>query len=499
MKVLEWLGINTFRSVYLDHNATTPVMPEAARAVALCFKESWGNPSSVHGTGLRAREVVEKSRRTIAASINALPEEIIFTSGGTESNNLAIISGIREGMLKLSEGERPRVITSVFEHSSVRDAFEYAFGNGVEVITLPVTERGEVLPSELRNAINGSTVLVSIMMANNEVGTIMNIAELSAIASEMGAFFHTDAVQAFGKLPLDMKSLSAVSMMSISSHKVCGPKGVGALFLRSGIKLEPLNHGGHQERGIRGGTENVPGIAGFAAAAEVVCANIRDRSRHCEALRRLLYRSLLKVDSGIEVNGVFDNSLCNTLNLSFPGCDNRELLAFMSVNGIAVSTGAACSEGQTHISHVLKSMNLSAERAASSLRISFGSDNTAADVRYFVDVFKRFRSQSGQISMIGSSNLDLFLAEHKNVHILDIRFDLERRMTEGLPGSHEVSIFRIATECSKISRDQNILIVCQSGFNVFVAAQYMKRMGFRNIFILLGGISGYRLHRRFFS
>lgn len=499
MSILDRIGLDFFRCAYFDHNATTRVLPAAARAAGECMTKTWGNPSSLHGAGLQAKGLLEASRTEVASCIKASPEELYFTSGGTESNNLAIISGAAEGLRRLPANVKPRAITSSVEHSSVTEAFEHLGKTGIEVIYLPVTSVGEVLPSELGKALCPGTILVSIMMANNEVGTIMNIAELSAMASKTGALFHTDAVQAFGKIPIDLSTLPHVSMMTVSSHKVYGPKGVGAFFIRKGVAIDPRNHGGHQEKGVRGGTENLPGIAGFAAAARTVCQEMTEKSRHCEALRRYLYQKLKEIDPCIEMNGPASKSLANTLNLHFPGCDNRELLAFLSVNGISVSTGAACSEGREPFSPVLTAMGLTPERAGSSLRISFGRENTPAEVRHFVTVFKRFREQRGQVTMISVPDLDRFIADNENVHILDIRFDYERRMAEGLPGSHETSIFSLAGECADIPRDKNILIVCQNGLNAFLAAQYLKMKGFRNLFILPAGVSGYKLHKRLFG
>jgi cysteine desulfurase len=361
--------------IYFDHNATTPVLPAVVDAMAAALREDFGNPSSVHHFGQRAKAVVDQARSSVAALIGADPPEVVFTSGGTEGDNLAI-RGTAEA---LEPSGRRHLIGMTIEHEAVLNTLKALGKRGWEITLLPVGETGIVSPDALRAALRDDTALVSVMHANNEIGTIQPIAELARLARERGAHFHTDAVQTAGKLPIDVKALG-VDLLSISAHKFYGPKGVGAIWIRRGLRLLPNVTGGKQERNRRAGTENVAGIAGMGAAAELARAKMAEESARVTPLRDRLEAGILKAVPGTVVNGAVSPRVPNTTNISFDRIEAESLLIALDLEGIAVSTGSACSSGTLEPSHVLKAMGFPAHRTQNSIRFSLGASSTAADV-----------------------------------------------------------------------------------------------------------------------
>jgi cysteine desulfurase len=361
--------------IYLDHNATTPLHPAVVDRMAATLREEFGNPSSVHHFGQRAKAVVDEARSAVAALIGADPSEVVFTSGGTESDNFAI-RGVAEA---LEPTGRKHLIASAIEHEAVLNTLKALGRRGWKVTLLPVDQSGVVSPELLQAALTDETALVSIMHANNEIGTIQPIAELARLAHERGALFHTDAVQSAGKLPLDVKGLG-VDLLSLSAHKFNGPKGIGAIWVRRGLRMLPLMTGGKHERNRRAGTENVAGITGMGVAAQLARTKIADEATRLAALRDRLEQGILRAVPGTQVNGAREPRVPNTTNISFDRIEAESLLIALDLEGIAVSTGSACSSGTLEPSHVLKAMGFPPHRTQNSIRFSLGAGNTESDV-----------------------------------------------------------------------------------------------------------------------
>ena len=380
-------GVLSTRSasrVYLDYNATTPVDPVVLEAMLPYLGATFGNAGSVHTPGQLARAAVDAARDSVAALIGATPNEIVFTSGGTESDNLAIF-----GTVAASAKPRKHVITTAIEHHAILHSCEELSRQGVEVTVVPVRRgsdaQGIVDPEEIRRAIRPETVLITVMHANNELGTIQPIEEIARMAADAGVCFHCDAVQSAGKVQLDVGKLG-VDLLSVSAHKFCGPKGVGALYVRAGRQISPRAWGGHAERDRRGGTENVPAIVGIGKAAELARNLLAEDSSRIRSLRDQLETTLLARIPSVRLNGDRTRRVPNTSNLSFPGAGGEALLIALDLQGLACSTGAACSSGSTEPSHVLLASGLSHDDARSSLRFSLGRPSTVADVDRAIEI-----------------------------------------------------------------------------------------------------------------
>lgn len=367
--------------IYLDYNATTPMSPE----VLDFYKDQlslYANASSLHEDGRRAKKEIEIARKNVADLVNVLPEEIIFTSGGSESNNTVFNTMINLGK-KLGKN---LIVTTEIEHPCVLEASKRLADFGMEVVYLPVDEYGLVKEDEYKAALEKNPLLVSVMTANNEIGTVQDIKKLAQLAHEKGALFHTDAVQAAGKIPVDLKDWG-VDYATFSGHKIYGPKGVGALFVKTGCKIEPLIRGGHQEKGYRAGTYNAPSIAAYGKAAELAKADIEHYTTHTKALREKLKNGLLEKIPNIKINGHPEKVLPNTLDISFPGAEGEAILLHLDLLGVDVSTGSACASGSLEPSHVLMATGLGPELAHGSIRFSFGKYNTESDVDYILEKF----------------------------------------------------------------------------------------------------------------
>jgi cysteine desulfurase len=378
--ILDWTAMP-----YLDHAATTPMMPEAIEAVTAAMAQL-GNPSSLHGSGRRARRRVEESREQLAAAVGARPSEVIFTAGGTESDNLAV-KGIYWARRAADPGRR-HILASAVEHHAVLDAVEWlATAYDADVTWLEVDEHGRLAPETLRRALASepeSAALISVMWANNEVGTLEPVEELTQIAHEYGVPIHTDAVQAVGAVPVDFTS-SGVDALTLTGHKFGGPPGVGALLLRRDVPCVPLLHGGGQERDVRSGTVDVPGVVGLAVAAATAVDRQPAESRRLRQLRDQLVGGVLRVVDDAIVNGDQVAQLPGIAHLSFPGCEGDSLLMLLDARGIECATGSACSSGVAEPSHVLLAMGADAARARGSLRFSLGHTSTVEDVKAVID------------------------------------------------------------------------------------------------------------------
>ncbi|TDI79608.1 MAG: cysteine desulfurase [Caldithrix sp.] len=374
------------KNIYLDYNATTPIDPRVLEEMMPYLSENYGNPSSIHSFGRKGKEALDKAREQVSQLISASPKEIVFTSGGTEAANFAIKSTARS----LLREKGSHIVTTRVEHECVLESLKFLEKEGFQVTYLGVNSDGLIDLEELKEAITDETILVSCMYANNETGVIFPIDKIAEIVKERGVIFHTDAVQAAGKIDIDLEEIPA-DLLSISAHKFYGPKSVGALFIRDSfsqqISLTPLIHGGGQERGKRSGTENIPGIVGLGSASDIASNEMRqDESRIIE-LRDQLFQSITQDIDGVKLNGLLENMLWNTLNLSFEGVEGESLSMNLDIEGVAVSTGSACSEGTVDPSHVLSAMGLSKGEAASSVRISLGRFTEKEEIDYIASIF----------------------------------------------------------------------------------------------------------------
>ena len=368
------------RKVYIDYNATTPLRPEVKAAMTENM-EIFGNASSMHGSGRAARAGVEQARKAAASLIGAADGTVVFTSGGSESNNTVF-----QTMRRIAkDNTRNEFIISAIEHPCVLNSALSLKDEGYKVIILPVDEYGKLKMSELKAALNDKTLLVSIMTANNEIGTIQDIKEITSLVKNAGAFMHTDAVQAVGKIPLNVKEIDA-DYLTVSAHKIYGPKGVGTLYIKKGAPLYPLIHGGHQEDGLRAGTYNSPAIMGFGKAAEIAAAEITKYGKDISFLRDKLRNGLLEKIPNIKINGHLKDVLPNTLNVSFPGAEGESILLSMDMQGIEASTGSACASGSLEPSHVLMATGLEPELAHGSIRFSLGWGITEEDIDYIIEI-----------------------------------------------------------------------------------------------------------------
>ena len=387
--------MSEMKRIYMDHSATTPVAPEVLEAMLPYFSEKFGNASSLHSFGLEAKEALEESREKVAGLLGAKPEEIIFTAGGTESDNLAL-----KGIARKNQKSGKHIITTRVEHPAILECCRKLEKEGFEVTYLPVTNEGLVEIATLESAIRSDTILISVMHANNEVGTIQPLEEIGRLASEKDIYLHTDAVQSVGKIPTDVNKLG-VDLLSLSAHKLYGPKGVGALYIRNGTRLESIIQGGGHERGLRSGTENIAGIVGLARAAVLAGETMTMEAERLTRLRdRLAELVLLKVKESW-INGTMKMRLPGNLNFGFKYVEGESLLLFLDSLGISVSTGSACSSHKLEPSHVLLSLGLKPEECHGSLRITLGRSNTMEEVDYVALGIARAVERFRGISALG--------------------------------------------------------------------------------------------------
>lgn len=368
--------------IYLDHSATSPVDPVVFKAMEPYFVNSYGNASTLYSFGREARKVMEESRKMVASLIGANPDEIIFTSGGTESDNIAI-----KGTVYRIKDKGNHIITSNIEHPAVDETCKYLEKNGFEVTYLPAGEEGIVKVEDLEKAITDKTILITIMHANNEVGTIQPIKEIGKVARKHKIYFHTDAVQSVGKIPVDVNELN-VDMLSLSAHKLYGPKGIGALYIKKGVRLEPILHGGGHEKGIRPGTENITGIVGLGKACQIAEENLEDTMQYVTSLRNEIIEKVLSEVEESYLNGHPTKRLPNNINFRFTSIEGESLVLHLDSKGIASSTGSACSSKNQEPSHVLTALGLKDVDAYGSLRLTLGKENKKEEIDYIVESVK---------------------------------------------------------------------------------------------------------------
>src|SRR5208282_3129728 len=380
------------KKYYFDNAATTPTDPRVLQATLPCFSEVYGNPSSLHAFGQTAKHLVEEARKTVSSFIEASPEKIIFTSGGTEANNTVI-----EGIAHARREKGNHVITSKIEHHSILEPCHFLEKEGFEVTLIPVNEYGLVDPDDVRKAITEKTILISIMHANNEIGTIQPLTEISKIARENGIYFHTDAVQTFGHFPISVNELQ-IDLLSASAHKLYGPKGIGILYMRKGTRIEPILRGGDQEKRRRASTHNVPGIVGLGKAVELAKEEVVNEMEKLTVLRNMLIDGILTKIEHSRLNGHPSQRLPNNVNISFSYVDGESMLLKLDMEGIACSTGSACTSSNLEPSHVLSAIGLPLELAHGSLRFSLGRQTTEDNIRYVLEVLPGIISKLRSIS-----------------------------------------------------------------------------------------------------
>ncbi|MBN1573823.1 MAG: cysteine desulfurase NifS [Deltaproteobacteria bacterium] len=382
------------KKVYLDYNATGPVLPEVLEAMLPYFTVEYGNPSSVHSLGQDAMEAVEDARDKVAELIGAEPNEVIFTSGGSESDNFAI-----KGFIQSLKGKKSHVITSAVEHKAVLESTRFLEDNGVDITYLGVDKSGRLDIDELKRAIIGDTRLITIMYANNETGTLFDIPSIGEIARDRGIAFHTDAVQAVGKIPVDVKR-DKIDMLSIAGHKMGAPKGVGAIYVNGGLnpRPTPIIHGGHHEFNMRAGTVNVPSVVGLGASAEIAKNGLKKKGEMLKRLRDRLEAGILERIDNVQINGDLDNRLSNTSNMSFAYVEGESIMIDLDLHGICVSSGSACASDDISLSHVLEAMGVDPVIGQGTIRFSLGGGNTEEEIDYVIEtipkIVKRLRDLS---------------------------------------------------------------------------------------------------------
>lgn len=475
------------RNVYLDNNATTRPSKEVVRQVTRVLKSHYGNPSSLYRTARDSAAVLEEARKTLAETINAAPEEIIFTGCASESNN-AILKAVSAHFFPAKK----RIVTTPIEHPSVLAALQHLERQGINVAFCPVDPQGLVRMEELERLIDGETFLVCCMYANNETGTVQDIGRIAEITKRKGVLLMSDCVQALGKIPVDVRQLG-VNYATFSAHKIHGPKGIGAMYVKEGSPMSPLIHGGHQEQGLRAGTESTHNIAGFAAACAAVPGMLA-RAPTVRELKDRLVEGLREIKPDLRLNSPANDGLPNTASLTFPGIDNALFIAYLDYYGIAASAGSACNTQENAASHVLTSIGLSAEQARQTLRISLSDETAERDVAYFLQTARDFiQGEPMPVTIVAPGQLDENLLTNRNTFILDVRFGYDRKLLKSLPGAREASFVFIKKYLKQIPRDKNIIVICQGGYNSPITALYLKLKHYRNVGFLLGGMLAWKL------
>ncbi len=475
------------RRVYCDNNATTVVSPAVRKRMNRVLARAWGNPSSLYKAARDSAEILADARRAVAAAIHAKPSEIVFTGGASEANN-AILKAAAE----ISFPGRKRIVSTPIEHASVMNTLDYLRAKGIDVTCVPVDRLGRVAMDSLERAVDGDTFLVCCMLANNETGVIQDVRRVADIAHRRGALVMSDCVQALGKIPVDVRALDC-DYASLSAHKIHGPKGVGALYIREGRPFSPLIHGGHQESGLRAGTEGTHNIAGFAAACEALDGRL-SRAAALEALRNRFIDGLRGIRPDIVLNTPPDGALPNTVSVTFPGMSNAVFMAMLDFHGIAVSAGSACNTGEDRPSHVLSALGLGDEEARQTIRFSFSTDTRERDIRYLLRVAGDCLSgRTLPVNAISPGQLDENLLMDERTFIVDVRHWYDRKLLKGLPNAHEFPLFTIRRYLKSIPRDRNIIVSCQGGYDGPIVAYYLRSKGYRNVGFVMTGVLGWKL------
>jgi cysteine desulfurase len=474
------------KKVYLDNNATTEIDKDVVKVMNSVLINNFGNPSSLYKLSYKSAEILEESREIIAKSINAKPEEIIFTGCATESNNQIIFSAYEHYF-----PAKTKILSTPIEHPAVLSTLEFLQKKGVEVEFLKVNRYGKVNLEEFRKKIDNSVFLICCMFVNNEIGIIQDIKTLSAIAKENGILFFSDCVQAYSKISVDVCDLG-IDYGSISAHKINGPKGVGALYVKSGAPIYPYIHGGHQEKGLRAGTEGLHNIAGFAEAAGKINYKISS-SPKIKELRDLLRTGIKDLYPDSIFNTPENDCVSNTLSVTFPNIRNSILMAALDFRGISVSAGSACNTPTNEPSHVLMAIGLTEQHARETIRFSLSHKTTLRDIHYTLSSIKEFLGEKGSsINILTPTEFDESMLFNSETYILDIRFKTDRKSVKSMPNAYEADFWKFAKYFKLLPKDKNIVVVCQGGVNSPVISYYLKKKGFKSIYFILTGILGWK-------
>ncbi len=474
------------RDVYLDNNATTNVSKRVRRKMNNVLKNFYGNPSSTYTIGRKSAEIVEEAKQNVADAINADTQEIYFTGCATESNN-AILKSVSSHFYP----KKKKIISTPIEHPSVKNTPEYLKTTGIVVEYCLVDKFGFVILSELEKMIDEDTFLICCMLANNETGTIQNIKKITKIAEKHNVLIMSDCVPALGKIPVDVHKWG-IDYASFSAHKLYGPKGAGALYIKQGSPFTPFLHGGHQEEGLRAGTESLHNIAGFGEA----CKNVKkllEQTKNIQKFKNMLIDQFKQIKPDCIINSPDENCLPNTISVSFSGVNNTDLMAVLDHKGISVSAGSACSSADDKPSHVLKAIGLSDKATRETIRISLGNYTKIRDIFYTSRIFKNyFSGKTENINIFMPEKLTENILFDKQIYILDVRPRFQKRNLKGLPNANEISFFGIRKHIKQIPKDKHILLVCQKGNLSYMAAYLLKNKGFRKVSSLQSGIMGWK-------
>lgn len=473
------------RHAYFDYNATTMVSAGVRKRMLSVLKKYPGNPSSLHECGKMAAEVIEGARQNLAEAVHADPSEIIFTGCATESNNT-----ILKSLFDHYYPAKSKIISLPIEHPSVVKTLEYLQAKGLDIQYCPVDTDGRMQLNTLEKMIDDSTFLICCMLANNEIGTIQDVKKVVEIASKRGIFVFSDCVQAFGKIPVDVKTLG-VDYATFSAHKVYGPKGVGALYVKKGSPIAPLIHGGHQEQGLRAGTESVHAIAGFGEASQSIDKHVAHTER-LQKLKKLMIKEMKNLRKDCVVYSPEKNCLSNTISVRFPGIKNENILAMLNYYGIEVSAGSACSSGDDKPSYVLKAIGLSDEEARETIRISMGSYTSGKDVAYLTKILTcYFRGKALYVNRISASELNVLLSSDPGIVVLDIRPEFQRKKLQGDSRFKVILDREIEKSLNFIPKDQHVVVACETGQLSLLTAYALKSKGYNRVSSLKDGIRGW--------
>lgn len=475
------------RSVYLDNNATTPVSREVQKMMIRVLKNNYGNPSSLYRVARDSASILEESRENVAECIGAGAHEVIFTGSATEANN-TILTGLADHFYP----GKKKIIASPIEHDSVMMTLEHLKKRGIEVLYCPVDNHGRIDIRAIEACIDDNTFLITCMMANNEIGTVQDINALSRIARRRDILLMSDCVQALGKIRVHVRE-SGLDYASFSAHKINGPKGVGAVYVREGCPIFPIIHGGHQESGLRAGTESIHNIAGFGKACQEVRNNL-ELADDIGKVKNYFAMGLKRINPGILLQSPDSDSLPNTLSVTFPGVSNSLLMAFLDSHGIACSAGSACNTQADSPSHVLKAIGLTDDSARQTIRFSLSKKTGKKDIDYVLESIKDFLDMgSSPVNIVLPGHVDENFLRNEDLFILDVRFWHDRKSLRGLSGSHEASFFSIKGYLPDLPKDKYVLAVCQMGYNAPIIAYLLRSNHFKRVGFLATGLLGLKM------